>query len=290
MQKAAILTDSACDIPGELLKLHKDKVRILNFAITVDGNCYTEREDFTAEEYYEILRHAQGIPSTAHITSFRFFDVFLEYDKAGYTDLIVVPICASGSATNDAAHLAWQQFQEEYPQSTLNVHIIDSCCYSMAYGYPICLAAEKLQNEEPVESVLRFLEQFFASVEIVLTPYTLRFIKQSGRVSAAAAFAGDLLGLRPLITLNDGISKVKSKVRGDKQVLPALVNHLKQNIIPGKFYIVATTDYENGKKLAALCEKELGYPPVYITLLGACIATNTGPDTIALIFEGKPRR
>ena len=37
-------------------------------------------------------------------------------------------------------------------------------------------------------------------------------------------------------------------------------------------------------------EKELGYPPVYITLLGACIATNTGPDTIALIFEGKPRR
>lgn len=287
MQKVAIVTDSACDITEELQQ--KWDINILNFAITVDGNCYTERVDFTPQQYYDILRTASGIPSTAHITMFQFLELYGSYDEQGYTDVILVTINATGSATNDAAQLALRQFKAENPESTLNVHIIDSRTYSFGYGGPVCRAAEMIAEGRPVEQVITYLKDTFSRVEILLTAYTLKYIKQSGRVSAAAAFAGDLLGLRPIISLIDGESVVRSKVRGDKQVLPALVRYAKDHKDGQTPYSIGTTNWENGERLAALCEQEMGYPPERVFYLGCAITTNTGPDAIAIVYQGPSR-
>ncbi len=287
MQKVAIVTDSACDITEELQK--KLNINILNFAITVDGKCYTERVDFTPQQYYGILRTAGSVPSTAHITMFQFLELYGSYEQQGYTDVILVTINATGSATNDAAQLALRQFKAENPESAINIHIIDSRTYSMGYGGPVCRAAEMIQEGRSVEQVVAYLKDIFSRVEILLTAYTLKYIKQSGRVSAAAAFAGDLLGLRPIISLIDGESIVRSKVRGDKQVLPALVNYAKEHKDGHTPYRIGTTDWENGERLAALCEKEMGYPPECVFYLGCAITTNTGPDAIAIVYQGPAR-
>ena len=66
MGKIALVTDSACDVSPQLQeRYHLD---IMSFSITVDGKSYVEREDFTADEYYAMLREAKGLPATAHIT------------------------------------------------------------------------------------------------------------------------------------------------------------------------------------------------------------------------------
>ncbi len=288
MHKIALVTDSACDLPREWEENHH--ICIMNFTITVEDKLYTEREDITPTAYYQILREINTLPATAHITLFRFMELYEELAGEGYTDVVLVTINAGGSATNDAAHLAAAQFADEHPDAGLRIHVVDSHAYSMAYGYALCMADDMRQQGATAEEIVAFLEDAFARVEIVLVPYTLKYVRQSGRVSAAAALAGDFLGLRPLIMLNDGVSTVRSKVRGDKQVLPAMVKYLRERIVKDGYYMVGTTDMDNAQDLAKLCEQELGYPPLCCYYLGGAISTNTGPETIALVFEGEKRR
>lgn len=282
-----VMTDSACDMPTALEK--SSGVHILNFGITVDGQAFTEREDFTFDEYYEILRNCQGIPTTAHITQPRFVQAFEAHAAAGVKQLLYVSINAGGSATHSAALMAKQQFLQDNPACGMEIFIVDSHTYSMAYGWFVAAAAEKLAAGTPMEEVVAWLQDTFARVEIILGAYSLRFMKKSGRISAAAAFAGELLGLRPIISLNDGQSVVQQKVRGDKDVLPALLQHAATHRTAPAPYLVGGTDDDKMRALCALCTEAFGAPPSATFQLGAAVATNTGPDAIAIVYLGEER-
>ena len=288
MSKVVMMTDSACDIPAELEA--KYGIEILPFTLSIDGKSYVERHDFSNEEYYELLAHCEGIPSTAQITMMRFEEKFREFAENGCTDVIYVSINAGGSGTYNAARMAVANILEETPDFALRVHIVDGHNYSMAYGWPVCEAARKIQCGAAVPEILEYLEDILARMEVVVSVYTLKYIKKSGRVSAAAAFAGELLGLRPIITIIDGETKTAAKVRGDAAVMPALAAHTKKKMTQGGKYLVACTDIENGKMLAKICKKELGFAPEEIFLLGPAVSTNTGPDAVAIVFVGEKRR
>ncbi|MFQ7003283.1 MAG: DegV family protein [Ruthenibacterium lactatiformans] len=116
------------------------------------------------------------------------------------------------------------------------------------------------------------------------SPYTLRFVK-SGRVSAAAAFAGELLSLRPIIHMVDDTTSTIAKVRGDSAVMPGLIVQTK-NGCEGAPYLIGATDDGNAKMLAKMCKKEFGYAPAATFLLGAAVATNTGPNAVAIVYQG----
>ena len=288
MSKTVLLTDSACDLPPELEKKHR--ITILPFLITVDGQSYTERRDFTFEEYYKLLAECREIPKTSQITSIRFLEQFCKFDDEGVQDVIYVSINSTGSNTCHSALMAREQFAEERPDSRMRIHVVDSHTYSMVYGRCLIHAAQKLENGADVQSVLDYLNGEFSRAEIVLSMYTLRFAKKSGRISAAAAFAGELLGLKPVITLIDGVTKTVAKVRGDSAVMPALVKYAREHMEAGSPYQVGGTDLENCKMLAKLCKKELGYGPENLFLLGAAVSTNTGPNAVAITYNGAPRR
>lgn len=288
MRKVAILTDSASDIPEALREKHG--IDIMNFTITLDGKSYEERVDFTNEEYYEMLRNSDSMPSTAHITTMQFIEKYAEYAREGYTDVLHITINSGGSNTYNAALLAVEQLPEEYPWCKIKVHVVDSHTYSMIYGWNVCEAARKIRNGAELKPVIQWLDEQFANLEVVVSVFSLKFIKKSGRVSAAAAFAGELLGLRPVITIIDGVTAVVNKVRGDKSVLPALLAHAKSNMVDSTEYLIGTTNDETAAELEKMCKKEFGAPPVCTFKLGAAVSSNTGPDAIAIVFHGKKRR
>ncbi len=287
-RKVAILTDSASDIPFDMQEKHG--IDIMSFYITVDDKTYIERVDMDFEQYYDILTKCEGIPKTSQITSLRFAEQFCKYDDEGYTDVLYVSINSGGSNTNAAAHMAAEQFAtEDRPNSKMKIHIVDSKSYSMVYGYHVCEAAKKIKNGAEISEVIEYLEDKFSRMEVVISVYTLKYIKKSGRISAAAAFAGELLGLRPIITIIDGVSKTASKVRGDANVMSGLCAHCKDNIADKGEYMIGITDAQNGKMLSAMCKKQLGYAPKCTFLIGSAVATNTGPNAVAIVYEGKRR-
>ena len=125
MSKIAILTDSSCDIPQELAE--KYGIDIMSFHILLDDVDYIERESCTNEEFYEKMRAAKGIPSTAAITPIQFCEKYCQYVDEGYTDVIHVPINRSGSSTYNNAVMAQGMLREERPEHHLRIRTPTPC-------------------------------------------------------------------------------------------------------------------------------------------------------------------
>ena len=261
--KVAFLTDSCSDIPQELTD--KYGIDVIGFHIMLDGKEYLERKDMTNDQFYEMMRQSKSVPTTAAITQLEWVDIYAKYEL----------------------------LEDERPGHKMKIHLIDSHTYSMPYGWYLCECARKVRAGEPLDACLREMQDKLARVEICLAAYSLRQMKKSGRVSAAAAVVGDLMGIRPIISLNDGISKVEAKVRGDNNVPPAMVKWVKSRVDDVKkmpYMVAYSSSTAKRDELVKLCKKEFGHAPLLVFQLGGVVSANTGPDGIAIVFEGKPRR
>lgn len=287
--KIKIMTDSACDIPKEDEKALD--IKILNFPITIGDVGYTERVDFTPHEFYNILMTSPTIPVTSQITQIGFLDAYNEVASQGYTELIYVPINSLGSNTMNSSLMARDEFYRKNPDGGLKIHIIDSRAYSMAYGYPVMESAKKVNKGADSAEIIAYLEDWFACVEVYCAPYTLEFMKKSGRVSCAAAFVGELIGLRPIISFIDGVTKVEEKVRGNNAIIPTLLKYAKEHAIPETPYILLESLLpEESAEFAEQLKKAFGYDAVGSYPLGAAITINAGPKVIAVIIKGERRK
>lgn len=286
MPKIKLITDSASDILKE--SEQELDIRILSFPITANNKGYRERIDFTPSEFYTLLYESEEIPVTAQITQFEFLEVFKEYHEEGYTDLIYVSINSKGSATYSNATMAKKSFYEKYPEAEKNMHIhlLDSKSYTGAYGYAVVQAAEKARKGMPVDEILAYLKDWLQTCHIYFATYSLRWAKKSGRISAAAAFMGELLGLRPIMTFDDGVSKILNKVRGDKAVVPAVLDAAEKVRMPHTPYVLMVgSNLEANEDFIRESEKRFGAKPEQILPIGAAIAINSGPETVAVAVK-----
>ncbi len=291
MDKVLFLTDSACDLPES--DAQEYGIKVLPVPITVDGKGYLERVDFTPREFYELLGKSVGIPTTAHITHLTYLEEYQTAAAQGYEAIVLVTISSTGSAMKDAATLARELFYEENPdKASLEIHIVDSLNYTMSYGYPLMQAVKQVRAGASAKEAAAYLEDYFTRVEILFTPYTLEYAKKSGRIGVAAAFVGEVLGLKPVISIIDGKMNIEDKVRGDKAVIPRTVELVKQRKAEADspYLLVHGSRDGVGDELAEALTKELGFPPTGIYYIGACIAINSGPEVVGVAFLGKKRR
>lgn len=286
-----MITDSASDIPFDLAE--KWSIDVMPIPITVDGKACFERVDFAFESFYDILVNAASIPSTSHITAVAFCEKFREYYQEGYTDLIFVSINSKGSEMFNAATLGREMLYDECPQAKENcrIHIVDSKTYTIAYGNAVVRSAQMADRGATAENILEYLDDYFGSVEIYFSVYSLDFAKKSGRISVAAAFMGEMLGLRPIMSIVDGDIKIIEKVRGDKNVVPALVRYAKEKAVPDSPYcVVQGVMKEEGAALEKSLKKAFGFAPYGRYQAGAAITINSGPKVVAVCVTGKDRR
>lgn len=287
MSKIKLMTDSASDIPEELEK--KYDIRILRFPITLGDKSFYDR-DYDNLEYYKMLKESKDFPTHAQITPFEFEDLYKEYYEEGYDDLIHVSIASLGSASYNNAVMAIENFYGNNPEARgkFRVHVIDSGNYTGVYGMPLIRAAEKIEKGATADEAVAYMHDWLANAEVHFGCYTLEFVKRSGRVSTAAAFVGELMGLRPVIQIKKGVSTTDAKVRGDKAVVPKIVEITADRIIPQTPYgLVYADNDEQVKELASALTKKLGYPPEMQFRIGGVIAANAGPDLVGAFFKGK---
>ena len=290
-QKILLMTDSACDIPDA--DLLTGGIVMLPIPIAIDGKGYLERVDFTIPEFYERLTAARELPVTSHILSVTYAQAYQDAYEQGYTDVINTTITSKGSNMFQAAVFAKKQFYEDTPEAVdkMNITVLDSGSYSIGYGYPIVEAAKLIKAGKTADEVTVFLDDWFSCVEIYFAPYSLEYVRRSGRVPAAAAFVGDVLGLRPVISIIDGVTAVVEKVRGDKNVVVRVCEqglaHASDKKAPT---VVAYGSIEQyGEDLWKEISKRFGHAPKAKFQLGAAITINAGPTAVAMIVRGEKR-
>lgn len=279
-----IITDSAADIPQD--EVREYGIRVMPIPITVDGVTYRESVDFTSEEYYGMLTSAKAIPTTAQITMMEFADAFREELAAGYSHLICVTITAQGSGIYNAACLARQMVLEEQPAgSEAAIDIVDSAAYTYVYGHAVVKAAKAAKEGMDPAGVLELVKRELLSYRVYFALTNLDFAKKSGRITSTAAFVGEMLGFRPVLTIRDGGTATISKVRGDHKLIPAIVDYFQKDASSDKrgFYILHARDKELARELRKSLEKSTGRKCLGEYLIGASVTTNAGPTVFGVM-------
>ena len=277
-------TDSTADIPREVRE--RLDINVLPLSVVHEGREYVENVDITPEEFYVTLENCEKIPTSSQVTTQAYVDFYEKTFAAGYTDLIQISLNAKGSGTFQSGVVAKDLFFEAHPEAAgkFAIHNVDSETYSMLYGHAVIKAAEMARNGASVEEIIAKVERMVKSVRGVFVPLTLRFVKKSGRVSAAAAFLGDAMGLKPVITFENGESKIISKIRGEKHVVSELCDLCAKERAEGTPYVLIRGNNEKmNEEMREAFVAAFGQPE-YEYNIGCIIAMNTGPDMVGMVY------
>lgn len=287
-EKVRIITDSGCDISPKAEKEWEKFLVIMPFAVTINGETKLDRVDILPDEFYRILKENDEIPKHSQITQIQFEDKYRELYDEGVREIIVDVINGHGSQTFSQAQIAAENIKDELPD--LKIHTVDGRNYTLCYGYPVLEACKKLDEGQSVQSVVSYLEDWARHSESFIIGFELRHMKKSGRISAAASFLGELMGLKPLIVLYDGVTEVLKKARGSKAVIDAAVETISQRMIPKTPYCVVTTSCpEQEKEFIDKMTKKVGYPPEMVEKCGVVVSCNAGPEFIGVLTRGQER-
>ena len=286
MARIKFTTDSAADIPAPLRE--ELDIQVLPFPIAMGDREYADGFDFTPEEFYGMLLAAPQIPTHAQLNPYVFEELFEQAYEAGYTDLIHTSINSKGSATCSNAFQARGDFYRDHPEAeeTFHIHIIDALNYTMGYGWAVVQGAKMAAGGAEPREIVDYIQDWVDHVRVIFAPLDLRFAKKSGRVSAAAAFVGEALGLKPVMTFTGGESKILAKVRGEKAVVAKLVELCRSGRKADTPYLmIRGGNAEQSEKLLEACRQELGEEPALSYHIGGVIAINAGPNLIGIIYR-----
>lgn len=288
MSNYVIFTDSCCDISPEMLK--QWGVPYANMTFTFDGE---DKEyistDISNKEFYDRMRsgaHAR----TAAINTDAFIRAFTPILEEG-KDILYVAFSSGLSTTVNNANMAAQELQETYPDR--KIVIVDTLAASGGGGLMVYMALEKQKAGATLEENAAYLEALVPQHCIWFIVDDLEYLKRGGRVSPLVAFAGGLLGIKPVLQMDSEGHLIKvGTARGRKKAIEALAAKYAELSYEEKntpVFISHGDCLEEAQQLADILEQRHGTKVTLITEIGPVIGSHSGPGTIALFFVGKHR-
>lgn len=284
MANIKIITDSASDIPAR--EAAAAGLSVLQFPLSIGGQPLVYLEDYRdPSDFYRILEQSKELPKTSQIPPQIYLDEYRRLHREGADTLLVVTLSATASATIQSATMAREQFFKEDPtlQERVQIEILDSKTFSVAYGYPCLMAAKRAAAGESLPELLAFLNNWFSRVEIYVAAYSLEYAKRSGRVGSATAIMGTALGMRPIISVIGGKIKTHCTVRGSAAVGDKLFEIAKARIGKDCIYGMLKGTLPEPpvlleRRMTALCSAS----PFGVYFAGSAITSNIGPRMLGI--------
>lgn len=273
-----IITDSTSDISRE--EGAKLNIDIVPLKVNIDGSCYTEGIDLSNEEFYEKLEIAEKLPTTSTPAPEDFLAYFEEAKVAG-DHVIVITLSSNLSGTYQCANLAKDIL--EYS----NIHVIDSKQATLSQMLLVKYAVQLKNEGKNTDEIVRAIEEAKEKVVLLLVLDTLHYLYKGGRLSKGASIAGNLLKIKPIITVTDGTANLLAKSRGFKASMNTMLQLAAEH---GSFDTNKPVVYGfSGNSERCECFKEkadeaLGLKDTEIFSIGSVIGTYAGPKAYGFAF------
>lgn len=285
-----IVTDSTTDLTPELIQ--ELDVQVIPLCYMMGGKTYHNIPgggEMTEKEFYAKLR-AGSMSTTTQVNSEEFLHVFTPLLEAGQ-DVLYIAFSSGLSGTFQSAVLAREELKQRFPDRRLEV--FDSLCASMGEGLLVYHAAKLRQAGKSLDEVLAWLKENVLNLCHWFTVDDLNHLKRGGRVSTATALVGTMLGIKPVLHVDDeGHLIPVSKVRGRKQSLDALVRRMEDTVLDPADQMVFISHgdcLEDAQYVERQIREKLGVQQVKLGFIGPVIGAHSGPGTVALFFLGKER-
>lgn len=285
-----ILTDSTGDLTPELVQ--ELDVTVIPMEFTVDGKSYRNYPDgheMSAKDFYDLLRSGKT-STTAQINSHEFTEWADPILQAG-EDLLYIAFSSGLSGTCQSALLAKQELSEKYPDRKFLV--VDSLCASMGEGLLVYYAAKMQQEGKSIQEVYQWLQENKLHLCHWFTVDDLNHLKRGGRVSSAAALFGTMLGIKPVLHVDDAGHLIPvAKIRGRKQSLDSLVAHMEETVTEPEKQVIFISHgdcLQDAQYVADKIREKWKVKDIVLNEIGPVIGTHSGPGTVALFFLGSKR-
>lgn len=271
-----IITDSASDI----VDFPNPNLTVLPMTVAFGDTVYHDGVDLTHERFFDLLVESDELPTTGAVSPGVFAQAYDEAREAG-EDVVVVALSSKVSATCQSARLA--------AEGRGDVHVVDSlnACIGerVLVEYALMLAERGL----PAADIAAQLERARSRVHMLALLDTLEYLRRGGRIGSAAAAAGALLALKPVITMANGEVELLGKARGSKNARNLLVELVKEHPIDFAmpFSLACTAGGEAMLKKYVRDSSDLWegiVDALPICSVGATIGTHVGPGAIAVAY------
>jgi len=278
--KVAIVTDSTAYIPEEFTKQYN--ITVVPLTVIWGDEILNDGVDILPHQFYERLPKATVMPTTSQATPATMHDTFKGLIDQGY-DVLGMFISSKISGTIASA----QQAIDMLESGKDKVAIVDSLLTSMAMGWPALTAARAAQAGESLAECEKLAQEACRNSGILFVVDTLEFLRRGGRIGGAQALLGNVLNIKPILELKDGVIEPAGKVRTKRKALDHMLELAAERINGRTPVRVAITHANVQSEAEALLEAARGqFNPVetIISPLSPVIGTHVGPGTLAFTF------
>ena len=285
-----ITTDSTCDMPREFYTEHS--IPCVGLGFQINGKEYREGSEdcMPIHDFYEALRGgAQS--TTMQVNTYDFIDFVEPYLQAG-EDVLHLCFSSGLSGTYESVERGAAELREKYPDRTILV--VDSLAASMGEGLLLYYAQMHKEAGMTIQENAKWLEDNKLHLCHWFTVDDLMHLHRGGRVSKASAIFGSLLGIKPVLHVDDeGHLIPLEKVRGRKKSLNALVDHMEKSAVQPidqqMVFITHGDCLEEAEYVAEQVKERFGVKEVVINYVDPVIGAHSGPGTMALFFLADKR-
>lgn len=275
-----IIVDSSTNVSEK----YREKIQFVPLTVRFGDREYLDGVELSKHQFYEMLVESDVLPTTSQATPAAFADCFEAIASAG-DSAVVITLSSKLSGTYQSAVLA----AEDYP----NIYVVDSQSVAIGTGVLAQYAVELAQQGMGAEEIAQVLTQQREKVCVVALLDTLEYLKKGGRISKTVAFAGGMLNIKPVVTIQDGAVALIGKARGSRNGNNLLVEKIRE---------AGGVDFERPVLLgytglsSALLEKYVDdSKPLWADhvdkldgcLLCSVIGTHAGPGAVAVAFFRK---
>ena len=239
-------------------------------------------------KFYAAVRGGE-IPTTMALNPDEYVAILEKYFSQG-EDVLYVSFSHAMSATFDHLQTALNRLKEKYPKRKCTVFDTKSIC--LGAGIQMEYAAELKNAGASDKEIIAKLTEFRDRVAVYFVVDDLMHLKRGGRLSGIAAFAGTLLSLKPILTIDEkGSLKVFEKITGKRKALRKMADRVISELTGTEYsvYIVDADCPEDGDLLAQMIKERRPEAKIARQILGPVIGAHCGPGTIGVIFIADKR-
>lgn len=213
--KTAIMVDSGCDLPGDIIERYD--IKVLHLKVMYGDKVYSDGLDIDPMEVYR--RFPDEIPKTSTPNMQEILDMVEQIKSEGYEHLIAITISSGLSGTFNTVAMTFKEVED------IETYAFDSRNISIGSGIFALWAAQKLEEGMSFADVTSGLEHRINDSKVFFYMDTLDYLRKGGRINPAVAIVGKALNLKPIISCNEkGVYYTVAKIRGSHKGLNKLVD------------------------------------------------------------------
>ncbi len=280
-RKVAVVVDSSSCLPRELLD--RWEIAVVPHELIIGDKAFKDGVDIVPAEFYQLLQQNHHIPTTSFPTPEGFLDAF-QSASALAESIVCLTLSATFSSTFDSAVLAARLAESELPGCYIKV--VDTKAAAGAEGLIALEAAKEAMGGAELDQVTEKIEELIPKVNLLAFLDTLYYLRKGGRVPRVAAWAGSILGIKPLTELRLGEARLLEKPRSRARAMDLLVS-LTQGRVEGRpvhVNVMHAQVADDAQRLCQRMEMEFNCQELFISEFTPVMGAHLGPGLLGLAF------